>query len=109
VEDLYKFAQALSESGFLSVAARSLMWTALDLPWMNDRGPYGYGWWVFQKSDVAARPVVKGTGGMEGFLSALLYFPKDHTTIIVLQNSVGAELSIQVQIERQAFEAWEAQ
>lgn len=103
VEDLYKFARALAESRLMSSASRSMMWTSRELPWMTDRGHYGYGWWVLPKSDAYELPVVRGSGGMDAFTSLLTYFPQQDVTIIVLVNSPGVDIPLQGELERRVL------
>jgi CubicO group peptidase (beta-lactamase class C family) len=105
VEDLYKFTRALAESRLMSVASRSMMWTSRELPWKTDRGHYGYGWWVLAKSDAYALPIVRGSGGMDAFMSSLTYFPQQDVTIIVLVNSPGVDIPVPVELEKRVLRA----
>lgn len=60
---------------------------------------YGYGWLISHPSSSPYQPAAPGavpdhfelasTGSINGFNSALLRFPDDHVTIIVLANVEG--------------------
>lgn len=104
VEDLYKFERALSGTSLLSLGARTLMWTSLDVPAATGESHYGYGWWIAPKSASVERFQIKGTGGMAGFTSLLSRYEDDDATIIVLQNSIG-RMPIYDQIETLVFAA----
>jgi CubicO group peptidase (beta-lactamase class C family) len=79
VEDLYKWNQALYGNKIISQASLTKMTT----PYMNHYG-YGLGIDSFQH-----HLRIGHTGGIPGFISCLVNYPKDDLVIVVLSNSNG--------------------
>jgi D-alanyl-D-alanine carboxypeptidase len=61
------------------------------------RGEYGFGLFV---SSVEGHRKVDHGGGIHGFSSSLSEFPDDHTTVVVLANSIGKDVGAQKVADR---------
>ena len=79
IEDLYKWNQAMFGNKIISSASLTKMTT----PYLNHYG-YGLGIDSFQH-----HLSIGHTGGIPGFVSYLVRFPKDSLVIVVLSNSSG--------------------
>ena len=56
------------------------------------RGEYGFGLFV---SSVEGHRKIDHGGGIHGFNSSLSWFPDDHTTVVVLANTIGKDVGAQ--------------
>tara|TARA_B100000809_G_scaffold71380_1_gene68975 strand:- start:2703 stop:4115 length:1413 start_codon:yes stop_codon:yes gene_type:complete len=85
VKDLVKWNQALHKGGVLSNSVYSQMITPGQL---NDGTELRYAKGL-SLSKVANRKAIHHGGGIQGFLSQSLYFPKEDLAIVVLANTAG--------------------
>src|ERR1051325_6326488 len=83
VEDLYLWDQALYTDKLLSAQSKALMYT----PFLED---YGYGWVVTKASFDLAVQVLTHDGGINGFTTTIVRFPKEKNLIVMLDNT-GSE------------------
>ncbi len=80
VADLEKWTRALAEERVFPPATLRKMWQA-------DKGAYGYGWQVLDLwPPKFGRPLVFHAGGLNGFASDLLHYPRERITIVILAN-----------------------
>jgi CubicO group peptidase (beta-lactamase class C family) len=83
VEDLYLWDQALYTEKLLSSASKDLMYK----PFLDD---YAYGWVVnnasFKQNDQPVQ-VIRHGGGINGFSTMILRFPKEKNLIVLLDNT----------------------
>jgi CubicO group peptidase (beta-lactamase class C family) len=83
VEDLYLWDQALYTDKLLTEQSKTLMYK----PFLND---YAYGWVVtnasFKQNDQPV-PVITHNGGINGFSTNIVRFPKEKNLIVLLDNS----------------------
>jgi CubicO group peptidase (beta-lactamase class C family) len=86
VLDLLAWQQALNAGRVVSPASRQLMTTAAKL---NDGSAtrYGYGLGV---GDLDGHHMISHSGGINGFITHIGYFPDDDLTVTVLGNTGGA-------------------
>jgi CubicO group peptidase (beta-lactamase class C family) len=86
VEDLYLWDQALYTDKLLSAQSKALMYK----PFLEE---YGYGWVVtnasFKQNDQAVQ-VITHDGGINGFTTTIVRFPKEKNLIVMLDNT-GSE------------------
>ena len=83
VEDLYLWDQALYTDKLLSAQSKALMYT----PFLNN---YAYGWEVRNASFNTEVPVITHNGGINGFSTIIVRFPKEKNLIVLLDNT-GSE------------------
>jgi CubicO group peptidase (beta-lactamase class C family) len=81
VEDLYKWAQALSTERLVPRAALDRMFTPHAK--IIDDVAYGYGWVLAKEGE---RPIIMHTGAVEGFTGILTIYPTEEIVVIVLTN-----------------------
>jgi len=83
VEDLYLWDQALYTDKVLSAQSKALMYK----PFLED---YAYGWAVtnasFKQNDQAVQ-VISHDGGINGFSTTIVRFPKEKNLIVMLDNT----------------------
>ena len=83
VEDLYLWDQALYTDKLLSAQSKALMYK----PFLED---YGYGWVItkasFKQNDQPVQ-VISHNGGINGFASTIVRFPKEKHLIVMLDNT----------------------
>ena len=83
VEDLYLWDQALYTDKLLTAQSKALMYK----PFLND---YAYGWVItnasFRQNDQPV-PVITHNGGINGFSTNIVRFPKEKNLIVLLDNS----------------------
>jgi CubicO group peptidase (beta-lactamase class C family) len=105
VEDLYKFDRALSATSLLPQAALDLMFTSVEVLWWQstEQANYGLGWWLLPKSEHQKHFMIRGTGGMSGFLTGLLRFPEEDVTIVMIENCDSAQNNAVAGIEAITF------
>ena len=86
VEDLYLWDQALYTDKLLSAQSKALMYK----PFLEN---YAYGWVVtnasFKQNDQPV-PVISHNGGINGFTTTIVRFPKEKNLIVMLDNT-GSE------------------
>lgn len=86
VEDLYLWDQALYTDKLLSMQSKALMYK----PFLEE---YGYGWVVtnasFKQNDQPVQ-VITHDGGINGFTTTIVRFPKEKHLIVMLDNT-GSE------------------
>ncbi|HKG47343.1 MAG TPA: serine hydrolase [Pyrinomonadaceae bacterium] len=86
VEDLYLWDQALYTDKLLSAQSKALMYK----PFLDN---YAYGWVVmnapFKQNDQAVQ-VIRHGGGINGFSTTIVRFPKEKNLIVMLDNT-GSE------------------
>jgi CubicO group peptidase (beta-lactamase class C family) len=86
VEDLYLWDQALYADKLLSAQSKALMYK----PFLDD---YAYGWVVnnasFKQNDQPVQ-VIAHNGGINGFTTTIVRFPKEKNLIVMLDNT-GSE------------------
>ena len=82
-EDLYLWDQALYTDKLLSAASKNLMYK----PFLED---YAYGWVVnnasFKQNDQPVQ-VIRHGGGINGFSTMIVRFPKEKNLIVLLDNT----------------------
>src|SRR5439155_1198914 len=83
VLDLAKWDRALNSDRLLKRSSLELMWTAAKL---NDGSSAGYGLGWFVGSHVGHRFVLHTGSHMTGFGTAIVRYPDDQLTVIVLTN-----------------------
>jgi D-alanyl-D-alanine carboxypeptidase len=81
IDDLVKWEQALSEQKLLKPESYTAMWTSASN--QNDVFPYGFGWSINKENGHRS---ISHAGNISGFSSAILRFPDDHLTVILLTN-----------------------
>ena len=83
VEDLYLWDQALYTDKLLSAQSKELMYK----PFLDD---YAYGWVVknasFKQNDQPV-PVITHGGGINGFTTTIVRYPKEKNLIVILDNT----------------------
>ncbi|SDL31133.1 CubicO group peptidase, beta-lactamase class C family [Salinimicrobium catena] len=93
VEDLYKWDRALDANEVLSEESKQLMFSS-QIP--AGKSQYGYGWMI-NKMPVGdtgdSIPMVAHGGGINGFNTLIVRFPKEDDLIVLLNNTGGAKLS----------------
>jgi CubicO group peptidase (beta-lactamase class C family) len=86
VEDMYLWDQALYTDKLLSAQSKALMYK----PFLDD---YGYGWVItnasFKQNDQPVQ-VITHNGGINGFTTTIVRFPKEKNLIVMLDNT-GSE------------------
>src|SRR5689334_9045201 len=80
VEDLYLWDQALYTDKLLSAQSKALMYT----PFLEG---YAYGWSIQKASFNADVPVITHGGGINGFTTTIVRFPKEKNLIVMLDNT----------------------
>lgn len=101
VEDLYIWDQALHGGEVVSPETWDAMLAAA-YPLPNNDAQYGYGLIINTASE---HPNIGHRGGIEGFVSVMLHYTDDNTTVIILSNWEQATLnSITQTIESKLFE-----
>lgn len=83
VEDLYLWDQALYTDKLLSAQSKALMYT----PFLDN---YAYGWTITHasfKQNNADVPVITHGGGINGFTTTIVRFPKEKNLIVMLDNT----------------------
>lgn len=83
VEDLYRWAQALSTDALLPQPLLELLFTPYAAIPQSDGASYGYGWVISQPF---GHRMVGHNGGIDGFVASFNRFPDDNVTIILLSN-----------------------
>src|ERR1051326_7185161 len=83
VDDLYLWDQALHTDKLLSAQSKALMYT----PFLNN---YAYGWEVRNASFDKNVQVITHDGGINGFTTTIVRFPKEKNLIVMLDNT-GSE------------------
>jgi CubicO group peptidase (beta-lactamase class C family) len=83
VEDLYLWDQALYTDKVLSAQSKAVMYK----PFLNN---YAYGWAVtnasFKQNDQPVQVITHG-GGINGFTTTIVRFPKERNLIVMLDNT----------------------
>jgi CubicO group peptidase (beta-lactamase class C family) len=102
VADLYRWDQALYTDQLISQTLLDEMFTPF-VPIFNGGGSGpGYGWFIGKDGD---RPMASHAGGINGFLSLITRYPRDHVLIAILSNREDANLAeIQAQLTNILFE-----
>ena len=89
VEDLYLWDQALYTDKVLSAQSKALMYK----PFLED---YAYGWVVtnasFKQNDQPVQ-VISHDGGINGFSTTIMRFPKEKNVIVLLDNTGSPNLA----------------
>jgi CubicO group peptidase (beta-lactamase class C family) len=89
VEDLYLWDQALYTDKVLSAQSKALMYK----PFLDD---YAYGWVVtnasFKQNDQPVQ-VITHDGGINGFTTTIVRFPKEKNLIVMLDNTGSGYLN----------------
>jgi CubicO group peptidase (beta-lactamase class C family) len=89
VEDLYLWDQALYTDKLLTQASKDLMYK----PFLEE---YAYGWVItnasFKVNDQPI-PVITHDGGINGFTTTIVRFPKERNLIVLLDNTGSANLA----------------
>lgn len=83
VEDLYLWDQALYTDKLLSAQSKTLMYT----PFLDG---YAYGWAIHNASFMVNNetvPVITHDGGINGFTTTIVRFPKEKNLIVMLDNT----------------------
>ena len=80
IEDLYLWDQALYTDKLLSAQSKALMYT----PFLEG---YAYGWSIQKASFNADVPVITHGGGINGFTTTIVRFPKEKNLIVMLDNT----------------------
>ena len=83
VEDLYLWDQALYTDKLLTAQSKALMYT----PFLDN---YAYGWNITHASfkvNNADVPVITHGGGINGFTTTIVRFPKEKNLIVMLDNT----------------------
>lgn len=83
VDDLFLWDQALYTDKLLSAQSKALMYT----PFLNN---YAYGWEVRNASFNKDVQVITHDGGINGFTTTIVRFPKEKNLIVMLDNT-GSE------------------
>ncbi|HTQ95706.1 MAG TPA: serine hydrolase domain-containing protein [Candidatus Acidoferrum sp.] len=81
MDDLVKWEEALSEHKLLKPESYTAMWTSASN--QNDVFPYGFGWSINKQN---GHRLISHAGNISGFSSAILRFPDDRLTVILLTN-----------------------
>jgi CubicO group peptidase (beta-lactamase class C family) len=87
VEELVAWDRALDTHVLIHEATQRLAWTAPVLP-DGTSGRYGFGWFV---DDDGGRPRLSHHGETSGFTNAIVKYPEQRLTVIVLTNRAGGE------------------
>jgi CubicO group peptidase (beta-lactamase class C family) len=87
VEELVAWDRALDTHGLVGEATRKLAWTAPALP-DGTSARYGFGWFI---DDDGGRPRLSHHGETSGFTNAIVKYPEQRLTVIVLTNRAGGE------------------
>ena len=82
IEDFYKWASAISSGKLLKAES----WNEVFTPFRNK---YGYGWGI---DSLFGREVMAHTGGIPGFMSFILRFPKDDLVVLVFDNTMSQKV-----------------
>ena len=89
VEDLYLWDQALYTDKLLTPASKELMYK----PFLQD---YAYGWGIaktsFKVNDQPV-PIITHGGGINGFTTTIVRFPKEKNLIVILDNTSNPNLN----------------
>lgn len=87
VEDLYLWDQALYTDKVLTAQSKALMYK----PFLEN---YAYGWAVtnasFKQNDQAVQ-MITHSGGINGFSTVIVRFPKEKNLIVMLDNTSGGD------------------
>lgn len=83
VEDLYRWAQALTTDALLPQPLLDLLFTPYAAIPQSDGASYGYGWVISQPF---GHRMIGHNGGIDGFVASFNRFPDDDVTIILLSN-----------------------
>jgi CubicO group peptidase (beta-lactamase class C family) len=92
VEDLYTWNEALFNGKVLQEKSLKQAFTPVILN--NGKKPdatYGYGW---QLGAYRGKETVEHSGGLHGFLSHLIRYPKENVTVAILTNITPQEVNI---------------
>ncbi len=87
VEELVAWDQALNTHALVSAATQRLAWTPPTLP-DGTSARYGFGWFI---DDDGGRPRLSHHGETSGFTNAIVKYPEQRLTVIVLTNRAGGE------------------
>ena len=94
VEDLYRWAQALSTDELLPQPLLDLLFTPYaEIP-QAAGARYGYGWVISQPM---GHRLIGHNGGIDGFVASLNRFPADGVTIILLSNQQNLNPNAMIQ------------
>lgn len=86
VADLVKWDRALESHALVSADARKLSWTPYVLT-NGDATSYGFGWFVDRDR---GRPRLTHNGETRGFTNAIIRYPEQRLSVIVLTNLSGS-------------------
>jgi CubicO group peptidase (beta-lactamase class C family) len=89
VEDLYLWDQALYTDKLITPASKELMYK----PFLQD---YAYGWSVTKTSfkvNEQPVPIITHGGGINGFITTIVRFPKEQNLIVILDNTSSPNLN----------------
>lgn len=89
VEDLYKWAQALSTEKLVPQAVLDKMFAPHVKVGYGTPYNYGYGWMIGYEGN---RPITMHTGALEGFTSIITIYPEEEIVIIVLTNQENKDV-----------------
>jgi CubicO group peptidase (beta-lactamase class C family) len=87
VEELVAWDKALDTHALVSEATQRLAWTAPTLP-EGSASHYGFGWFI---DEDGGRPRLSHHGETSGFTNAIVKYPEQRLTVIVLTNRAGGE------------------
>ena len=82
VEDLYRWTRALHAGKVVSLELLKKAHTPTILP-NGENTHYGYGWIM---GNLLGSPTIEHDGGINGFLSSLIYLPKEKICVAILAN-----------------------
>lgn len=82
VEDLYRWTRALHAGKVVSLELLKKAHTPTILP-NGENTYYGYGWIL---GNLLGSPTIEHDGGINGFLSSLIYLPKEDICVAILTN-----------------------
>lgn len=87
VEEWVAWDRALDSHALVDEATRKLAWTAPTLP-DGASARYGFGWFI---DDDGGRPRLSHHGETSGFTNAVVKYPEQRLTVLVLTNRAGGE------------------
>ncbi|HYO58488.1 serine hydrolase domain-containing protein [Archangium sp.] len=87
VEELVAWDKALDTHALVSAATQRLAWTPPTLP-DGTSARYGFGWFI---DDDGGRVRLSHHGETSGFTNAIVKYPEQRLTVIVLTNRAGGE------------------
>ncbi len=87
VDDLWRWTRSLGEGKLVDPKLLERAWTPYAVT--EGKSEYGYGWEITRDRDAQSERWIRHGGGINGYMSAVLWIPERKVFVAVLSNAMG--------------------